>query len=549
MSGNKIDINRLRQILSVFAEEGHYFILHSLKLKKFLPIGKRLIRKNGNDRHEVKLRKALEKLGPTFIKLGQMLSVRPDLVPKAYIHELEKLQDSVKPFPFSDAKKIVESGTGKKISETFSSFEKKPIASASISQVHKAVLKDGSQVAVKVKRPQIETIIEKDLRIMRFVAEIIDTHMKQARKYKPKSIVDEFSDWTRREIDFNIEADNINRFYENFSQSKTTKIPKVYEAGKDFIIMEYIDGIELHKAKLEKDDMKEAISNGFYSILEQVFVYGLFHADPHPSNILVMKDNKIGFVDFGITGRFDDELRSKAIELFMGISECEPDKVVDTLLELGEANEGTDIRVFRDRVEEIIYPLKNGTLKNVKMSRMLEEVLDLALDFGVKMPREFVLFGKAIVTIEGIGLMYYPDFRFTEMAMPFMEKMVEKKYEPGNMLVSGLRNLVSLRRTLEKLPKQTSRVLDNLEKGRIKIEMKDKDVERLSFELDKSSNRVSYGMIIAALLVSGSLLVSFGKPVIWNISLISTILFSFAAFLGIILIISIFNEGGRQNEK
>src|SRR3989338_3940950 len=145
--------------------------------------------------------------------------------------------------------------------------------------------------------------------------------------------------------------------------------------------------------------------------------------------------------------------------------------------------------------------------------------------------------------------MYYPDFRFTEMAMPFMEKMVEKKYEPGNMLVSGLRNLVSLRRTLEKLPKQTSRVLDNLEKGRIKIEMKDKDVERLSFELDKSSNRVSYGMIIAALLVSGSLLVSFGKPVIWNISLISTILFSFAAFLGIILIISIFNEGGRQNEK
>src|SRR3989338_6907085 len=388
MSGNKIDINRLRQILSVFAEEGHYFILHSLKLKKFLPIGKRLIRKNGNDRHEVKLRKALEKLGPTFIKLGQMLSVRPDLVPKAYIHELEKLQDSVKPFPFSDAKKIVESGTGKKISETFSSFEKKPIASASISQVHKAVLKDGSQVAVKVKRPQIETIIEKYLRIMRFVAEIIDTHMKQARKYKPKSIVDEFSDWTRREIDFNIEADNINRFYENFSQSKTTKIPKVYEAGKDFIIMEYIDGIELHKAKLEKDDMKEAISNGFYSILEQVFVYGLFHADPHPSNILVMKDNKIGFVDFGITGRFDDELRSKAIELFMGISECEPDKVVDTLLELGEANEGTDIRVFRDRVEEIIYPLKNGTLKNVKMSRMLEEVLDLALDFGVKMPRE-----------------------------------------------------------------------------------------------------------------------------------------------------------------
>ncbi len=537
------DIKRFKEIVAVLSTEGFYFLVEHLNLKRYAPINKRL-KDMPNIRQEVRLRNTLEKLGPTFIKFGQMLSVRPDFVPKRYIRELEKLQDEVTPFSYAQAKKIIEQSTGKKLKQIFKTFDQIPIASASISQVHKAKLHSGEVVAVKVKRPEAEDIIRKDLEIMAFFAELLEKKVKGIRKFKPRGVVREFSEWATKEIDFTIEAENIRRFSHNFRRSKRTKIPQVFDkySNEDIIVMDFIEGVELHKVDPKKVKIHKVMENGFYSVLEQVFVHGLFHADPHPSNVIVLKDNRISFVDFGIVGRFDDRLKDLSTSLFLGITEGDAESVVETLLELGEVDEEIDVERFRNRISDAIYLIKDNPLKNIKISKMLEDVLDISLEFGVKIPKEFVLFGKTIVTLEGMALLYCPDFYFVRTAAPFMEEVIARRYQPKRVLHEGIHSLLGLKRFAQRVPGQTTRVLDKLEKGKIKIEMKDTDIERLSIELDKSSNRLAYGMIIAALLISASLLINIGDPFLFGLPLSSALLFGLAIVLGFVLVLSIFQE-------
>jgi len=435
---------------------------------------------------------------------------------------------------------------GKDINEVFTKFYEKPIASASIAQVHKAILKNDDLVAVKVRRPGITNIIKRDFEIMVFIAKLLEKHIKPLQKYKPVKIVEEFKDWTKKELNFTIEMENMLLFYENFKHHKTTKIPKVYPeyCNEKLIVMEYIDGIELHNIS-NKYDVKKVMLNGINSILEQVFIHGLFHADPHSSNILVMKDNKICFVDFGIVGRFDENLKSKAIDLFVGVIEGNTDAVVETLLDLGIADQDIDMERFKERITDAILPLRGTSLKQVKISRVLEEVLDIALDFRIRIPREFVLFGKAIVTIEGIGLLYYPEFEFSEVVQPFVEEVMVQRYTPNRLFKDSIRKLLGYKKIAEKLPGQATRVLDKLEKGKIRIEMKDTDIEKLSIELDKSSNRLTYGMIIAALLISGSLVINVGDKLMYGLPIISLLCFSAAGIMGLMLFVSIYKE--RRN--
>ncbi|MBD3164855.1 hypothetical protein GF323_06680 [Candidatus Woesearchaeota archaeon] len=540
------DFKRFKEIIQVLFEEGFHILLENAKLSKFVPIKKKIARKKQKIPPEVRLRKTLERLGPTFVKLGQILSVRPDLVPKNYMQELENLQDNVEPFSYAEAKRTIEKGTGKKLEQIFSKFSKKPEASASIAQVHKAYLKTGEKVAVKVRRPGIVETVKKDIEIMHFIASLIEKHISAVAKYHPKAIVEEFSEWTQKEIYLRVETENIQRFYDNFRKSRTTKIPKVYEkyCNEDIIVMEFLEGVELHKLKGKKSediDIRKTLQNGFYSILEQVFIHGLFHADPHASNIFALKSNKVGFVDFGIVGYFDDYMKDMVTDIFIGIMEGNSENVVEKLLDLGNTEE-IDMLAFRKNVNEVIFPLQKGRLKDIKISSVMEEVLDIAFRFGIKIPREFVLFGKSIVTIEGIGLMYYPDFRLHEMAQPFLEKIIAERYQPKNVLKKGILGLFGAKKTMGKIPSRLARVLEKLEKGKIKIEMRDTDIQKLSLELDKSSNRLTYGMIIAALLISGSLTINVGEEIFLGLPLISALSFSAAAFLVILLFISIIKE-------
>ena len=543
------DINRLREILTVLFEEGFDFLIDKIRLKHNIPLTKRVkarIEQKKSFSMEKRLRLTLERLGPTFIKFGQVLSVRPDLIPKSYIKELEKLQDSVPPFSYDIAKQQVKKELGKDINEVFPSFEKKPLASASISQVYKATLKDGKKAAVKIQRPDARKIMETDIEIMFYVARLLESRIPKIRKFFPVKIIEEFSRWTEKELDFKREAINAKIFAKNFSGSKTIKIPEIYPdlTTNKILTMEFIDGIELHdlnQIKRKKINLIPLLNNGFDAVLTQVFVHGFFHADPHPGNILITKDRKIAFVDFGIVGHFDEELKAKSIDLFYGIISNNPETIVTTLVDLGGA-EIENMEELKYEISDLLEPLQSSDIANVRVSRILEEILDLALNHGIKAPMPFFLFLKTIITLEGIALEYDPKFNIVESSRPFIEKLMRQRYNPVYQFNQLMKNMIKFRRFAEQLPDQTTRALRKIEKGTIKVDIEDTDIKKLSLEIDKSGNRVAYSMLIAALLIVAALTIDFGKPFILNVPLIPFLSFLAAFILSIILLVSILRE-------
>lgn len=530
------DIKRFNRIILILGEEGFGYLFSRFRKKglKEEDMPRRLVR-------------AFEKLGPTFIKLGQILSLRPDMLPKEYIKAFGELQDKVPPFPYIEVEKIIKEDFGKPIGKLFQSFDKTPIASASISQVHKARLKNGKIVAVKVQRPNVRKLMEIDIEIMLYLAKLLASHSNHIAKIRPVAIIDEFKQWTERELDFSIEASNARRFYNNFKGSQTVKIPAVYDdySGKRVLTMEFIDGMELHNLDLKKKgyNIKVILKNGFDSILTQVFIHGFFHADPHPGNILVLPKNKIAFVDFGIVGMFDDHLKKMCIELFYGIVEDDTDSIVNTFIDMGLVDEDqTDIDEFRKEILLVLGPLQASRLKDVTISHVLEEVLDIAFRHKVKMPVDFVLFGKAIVELEGIGLEYEPDFRFIDNAKPFLAKLIKSEFSIHNMAKEAKKSMVTYGKLFRDFPAQISSVLRKIQKGTIKLDVEDTDVKRLGVDIDRSSNRLTYGLIIAAFLITGALLVDVGNPVIQGFSVISLVCFIIALIFVLSLIVSIKGE-------
>jgi len=543
------DINRFREILTVLFEEGFDFLIEKVRLKHKVPLTKRVkyrIEKKKKDTIEKRLRITLERLGPTFIKFGQLLSVRPDLVPKTYINELEKLQDKVPAFSYDIVRDQIKEELGKNIEEIFSNFEKIPIASASISQVHKAALKDGSKVAVKIQRPNVKKIMETDVEIMFYAAKLLEKHISKIGKYNPTQIIQEFWKWTEKELDFKRESINARRFKRNFSNNASIKIPKIHDeftTGK-ILVMEFIEGIELHnikEAKRRKINLIPLIEKGFEAILTQVFIHGFFHADPHPGNIIITKDKKIAFVDFGIVGHFDENLKNKSIELFYGIIESDTDKIVDTLVELSDT-EVKNKDELKYEISDLLMPLQDSDIGKVKISYVLEEILDISLNYGLKMPAQFILFGKTVITLEGIALEYDPKFKLVESSKIFLEKLIMQRYNPVNTFNNFMKSMFKFRKFAEELPEQASRALKIVEKGSIKVDIDDTDIKTLSLEIDRSGNRIAYSMLIAALLIVGALTINFGSPIIFKLPLIPLFSFVVALILSFVLLISILRE-------
>ena len=543
------DINRLRDILTVLFEEGFDFLIAKIRLKHKVPLTKRVkarIEKKKGFPIEKRLRLTLERLGPTFIKFGQVLSVRPDLIPKTYVKELEKLQSKVPQFSYTVAKQQIKKELGKDIDEIFSTFEKNPVASASISQVHKATLKDNKKVAVKIQRPNVRKIMETDIEIMFYVAKLLEKHMPNIKKFNPVKIIEEFAKWTEKELDFNKEAINAKRFAKNFSGNKTVKIPEIYDnlTTNKILVMDFIEGIELHdikQIKKKKINLKPLIEYGFNAILTQVFMHGFFHADPHPGNLIITNDKKIAFVDFGIVGHFDENLKAKSIDLFSGIIENYTEKIVNTLIELS----GTEIEnkeEFKYEISDVLEPLQDEDIKNIKVSRILEEIMNLALNYGLKMPMSFVLFGKTIITLEGIALEYDPKFKIIENSKPFIEKLIRQRYNPVYVFNNFMKDMFKFKKFAEELPEQTTKALKRIERGTIKVDIEDTDIKKLSLEIDKSGNRVAYSMLIAALLIVAALTINFGESFFLNVPLIPFLSFLAAFILLMVLLVSILKE-------
>ena len=547
------DIKRFNEILLVLFEEGFDFLLSKIKLRHHIPITKRLgLKKKEELKPEVMLRRTLERLGPTFIKFGQLLSVRPDLIPKEYSKELEKLQDKVPEFPFEDAKSIIEKEFGKSIEHLFLHFEKKPIASASISQVHKAILKNGDKVAVKIQRANVKHLMETDIEIMFYFAGLLENNVENIRRFKPVKIINEFKEWTEKELDFRLEARNAKRFGQNFKGSKTVHIPKIYDelTTERILTLEFMDGIELHnikEIKKRKLDFDAIIKNGFDAVMTQVFVHGIFHADPHPGNIIVMRNNSIAFVDFGIVGYFDEKLKNMCIDLLYGIVEQDEDIIMETLVGMGMESNGIDYEQLKSDIGFIIQPLQGSSVRDIKVSRVLEEVLDIGLRHNLKVPASFVLFGKTIITLEGVAIEYDPNFKIIETAKPFIEKIIAKRKNPLYAWGGFVHSMGRYRKFAEEFPEKAERALDKIQRGTIKVDIEDTDIKKLSLEIDRSSNRVAYGLLIAALLITSAILMNIQKgPTIFGIPILSFFSFFFASIFSFILFISIVRERFRH---
>ncbi|HLC96300.1 MAG TPA: AarF/ABC1/UbiB kinase family protein [Candidatus Nanoarchaeia archaeon] len=536
------DLKRFSELIDTLVGQGFGYLIRRLHLQ----VGALKKRKTNP---AVGLRIALEKLGPTFIKFGQILSLRPDLIPKEYVKELGKLQDQVPPFPYEDVEKIIKSELKKSISDIFRSFTKKPIASASISQVHAAVLPDGTKVAVKVQRPHMTEIIDSDIKIMMYIAHLLEAHIPRIAAYRPTRIIQEFKEWSHKELDFRIEAKNAGRFRHNFKGSETVIIPKIFPglSTSKILTMELIEGVELHHLHKIRNkrgyNIQKVIKNGFDSLMTQVFEHGFFHADLHPGNILVLKNNQIGLIDFGIVGHFNKHLKDKSVEILFGIVEEDIDSIVDAFLDMGLVTEGqSEIEEFRRDVNSLIEPLQKATIAQLKISHVLEEVLDLALKHKVQMPVDFVLFGKAIVEVEGIALQYAPRFKVVENTKPFLERLIKKRLSWQFMSKDFMKSLIRFRKFIGNLPEETTKTLRSIQAGRVKVDIEDSDIKRLGIEIDRSSNRLTYGIVIAALIVAGALTINVAMPGLWGIPWVSLLAFIIAGILGIVLIVSIAKE-------
>lgn len=545
------DIARLSHIVNVLFTEGLGFLIEDLKLKHHLPFHRKVqkgkFKKPDISSAPVRLRKVFEKLGGTYVKLGQLLSIRPDLVTPEFSEELKKLQDEVPSFPFKEVKAIIESELKEPLDRIFSSFEEKPTAAASIAQVHKAVLKNGKHVVVKVQRPHVKDIIDEDIDIMYYLAHKIQNNPKY-KNFSPVGIIDEFSVYTKREMDFTNEAKNITLFYNNFKDYAGIKIPFVYwdYVTPRVLIMDYFPGRKLSKVtpKTKGVDGRVVAITGFNALLKMIFEDGLFHADLHPGNIIIT-GHKVGIVDFGIVGFLDDNLRSKAILLLASLLNQDSKQIMKVLLEVGEKSPNTNLIIFEDDITKVVMQWHYTSPNMENATQMLHRLFNVCMRNDIRMPTNLVLLGKAMVTAEATCRQVYPEFDVIEQSKPYIEKYLSKKLEYTHILKKMITDYAKIKEGLIEVPRKASKIADTIAKGSFRLDMT-KDIDHLSLEIDRSSNRLSMGMLIAGFVVSGALILQSNlKPYLWGYPVLSVICFGMAVFFGMMLSISIVNEGKK----
>jgi len=542
------DIARFEQIVQILFKHGFGYLLERLRLKDFLTLHERLQKDKfqEGDTKPYRLRLIMEELGGAFIKLGQLLSLRPDLIPKEYCREFKRLQDEVRPFPTEVAKRVIETELKKPLKDIFSSFEEKTIAAASIGQVYVAKLKTKEDVVVKVQRPDIEAKMKTDIDILYHLAELIESHYKQDL-VDVKEIVKEFERYTNEELDYVNEGNNVERFYANFRNEKNTIIPKAYKGltTKRVLVIDYIEGVKLNEIEKVKDIKKERLANKIVSaVFKQVFIDGFFHADPHPGNILVL-DKKVAFIDFGIVGKIDDELKEKIFELFYGMINKDPGEMASALIDIGMTDYDINKDVLERDLKDSLGSYYGAALHEIDFVDVFHKITRLARKDKIRLPADFVLLGKAVITLESVAGNLNPKFNIVDAAKPFINRVIKKRTEPGEIIKRIKESSIKVKEFLENIPSKTNALLYRIRKTDATLRDIDDDIKSLTVEMDRSSNRVTYALIITALVISSALLIEYNRFVMFGIPAFSFIGIVAAIFIGIALVISIIKEKKR----
>ncbi|HJH32083.1 MAG TPA: AarF/ABC1/UbiB kinase family protein [Methanosarcinaceae archaeon] len=494
-------------------------------------------------------RKVLEELGPTYIKLGQILSVRQDLIPIKYANELAKLQDAVPPFDFEDVRLLIRQELGAPIDGIFSEFEHEPIAAASIGQVHRAKLHDGTDVVVKVQRPGIKNVIEADLDIMYSIAEFSGEHIHDANLYRLVDVVDEFSRSIHSEMDYTQEARNVDRFLTNFKDDPHIHIPKVYWdfSSERVLTLEYIEGTrssDFEKIEELGFDKNEIATYGAKAFMKQVFEHGFFHADMHPGNVIIMDDGKIALIDFGMVGHLSDDVRNALIDGLIATSKGDIDVLVEILRDFDAISEDVDLPALKTDLKYLLDTYYGRSLKQLDASTMMVEMISVLRKHQAKVPASIALLSKGVMTISGFGAMMVPDFNATILAEPYARKLMTKRMRPKSIVSGAFKDIWNFTRMIHKVPTQVTHILDSAEKGYMNVKFEHRGLDRIVSELDAASNRLSFSLIISALIVGSSLIIQTGmEPLVWGVSLLGLLGFSIAGFFGMGLVIYILRTG------
>ncbi len=546
-------VKRYREIVDVFIRHGFGYLVDRFGLRPFRslrekifgpkPLKEQLLVLSEAER----LRLALEQLGTTFIKFGQILSTRRDLIPEEYVRELEKLQDRVPPFDYSDVKKRIEKELGRNIEEIFLYLDPVPIAAASIGQVHRAKLYDGDEVVVKVMRPGIEDIIEIDLFILMSLARFAEKHIKESKFFNPVGLIEEFSRILRQELDYTHEAKNADRFYLNFTGSKTVRIPKVYwkYTTKRVLTMEFLEGTKISDIEqLESlgHDKKKITIDLANAYLKMVFEDGIYHADPHPGNILISPEGVIIFLDFGMAGYVDPVLRENLANLIIAIQRNDMDFLIEALTEMGLVSD--DGPILRVLLPELINKYYTLSRKLIDPTTFLREMIDVLVKSGGKIPANIMLFSKTLSMRDEISRRLDPDHNFAELVGPYVGKMIEERTSASYITKEVAKTAWDFAHMIKIFPRSLSHILTKAEKGKLKLEVEHPDFEMLVEELDTVSNRLAFSMIISALIIGSSLIIQTGmSPRFLGVPLLGIIGFFLAGFLGMGLLFSILRSG------
>jgi len=548
-------LKRYRDILGILIKYGFGHFVEQLNINYYLELGRRIVTLGTAPRdierlsQPERLRLAIEELGPTFIKLGQLLSTRPDIIPREYIDEFRKLQDKIPAVPFSAIAQQFEREFGQPIHDVFAAIDETPLAAASIAQVHRARLSDGDEVVVKVCRPGIERVVETDIDILMGLALLIERHIPGMAHYSPMQLVKEFRRTIHREMDFTREGHTTDRFTANFADDPGVCIPRVFWdwSGERVLTMTYLHGTKVSDVERLRDqglDLKDIARRGADFFLRQVLEFGLFHGDPHPGNFFIRDDGSICLLDFGMVGRIDEEIKNQLVELLLGVLERDVDRIITQLLYSGELNDESNLRALRRDLGDFLADYYELPLQDIRVGSLLSDFVEILNTYRIRFPADLMLLAKALVTIEGIGRQLDPDFNMIGSLRPFMERLVRQRLSPPNMARQLAVLLGAYGNLARSLPRDLKEFLNRLNRNKIKIDLEHRGLERLISDLDRSSNRISFSLIIAALIVGSSLIMQSDKgPQLFGFPTLGLLGYSFAAVLGLWLAIAILRSG------
>lgn len=547
------DLPRLHEIASVLIRYGWGDLVRVLGISGVLERAGRVLHwQHASEISQleppVRIRRALEELGPTFVKLGQLLATRVDMFPPNWIIEFEKLHSQVPAVPYELLHADLVAALKGEPGVVFADFNPVPLAAASIAQVHRATLKDGTPVVVKIRRPGIEGVIRADLRILEHAARLLESEVPDARRYDPVQIVSQFRRSLMRELDLVKEARNIDQFARHFADDPLVKIPRVYwEFTNDRVnVQEEIIG----KAGVSPDmlrasglDPKLLAQRGSDTVLRMVLEHGYFHADPHPGNVLFLPDNRIGMIDFGMVGMLTQPRRNQIVDLLHALVNKDEAGMLEVLLDWsGESIQDED-RLAYD-VTELMQSYDDLQLKDVNIGALLNDITAVMRDNNLVLPADLTLLFKTLITLEGLGQQLDPEFHMIDQVTPFVERIIQQRYTPQALLSRGRKSVREALEVVADLPRDLRNLLRDMRRGRVKIDLDLKRLDHFGHQLDSASNRLTMGILTASLVVGSSIIMTVeGGPKLFGLPLFGLLGFLIAFVNSVWIILSIWRSG------